>query len=143
MSIRNAEAVWHGTLREGTGRMAVGSGAFEGTYSYVSRFEEGPGTNPEELIGAAHAGCFSMALAGRLATAGFPPERIETHARVHLGRDDVGALVTEIELDTEAHVPGVDEVTFQELAAKAKETCPISRALASTPISLTARLIAD
>jgi osmotically inducible protein OsmC len=143
MTVRNAEAVWQGTLREGTGQMAVGSGAFEGAFSFGTRFEEEPGTNPEELIGAAHAACFSMALAGRLTTAGFPPERIETKAIVHLGRDDIGALITQIALSTTAHVPGVDEATFQELAAKTKELCPVSRALAGVPIALTAKLVAS
>jgi len=134
---RNARAVWTGTLREGQGTMKLGSGAFEGRYTYASRFEEEPGTNPEELVGAAHAGCFSMFLAGQLTKAGFPPSRIETTAKVHLGE---GRIHT-IELNTEAQVPNVDEQTFQRLAEESKKNCPVSQALTGPEIRLTARLV--
>ncbi len=138
MSIRTASAVWTGTLREGKGTMKAGSGAFEGPYTYASRFEEGAGTNPEELIGAAHAGCYSMFLSALLTKAGTPPTRIHTTARVHL---EAGPTVTKIELNTEAQVPGIDNAAFQEQAAAAKANCPISKALASVEIVLTARLV--
>jgi osmotically inducible protein OsmC len=120
--------------------MAFGSGAFEGQFSYASRFEEGPGTNPEELIGAAHAGCFSMAFANTLATAGHDPQRVETTARVHLEPGDEGPSITRIELQTEAEVPGIDADEFQELAETAKANCPVSKALAGVDISLDAKL---
>ncbi len=142
MSIRNAEAVWQGNLREGNGTMKLGSGAFEGAYSFSSRFEEGSGTNPEELIGAAHAGCYSMALSADLGRAGFNPTRIVTHAAVTLGRIDGKPRITLIHLETEATVPGIDEKTFQEIAAGTKEGCPISAALAAVNITLSARLVA-
>jgi osmotically inducible protein OsmC len=107
MAVRNASAVWEGSLKEGKGNMKLGSGAFEGKYSYSSRFEEGPGTNPEELIGAAHAGCFSMALSADLGKAGYTPERIETQAKVTLGKVDNKSRITEIHLDSQAKVPGI------------------------------------
>lgn len=121
--------------------MAFGSGAFEGAYSFGSRFEEETGTNPEELIGAAHAGCFSMALAGALADAGHEPERIHTTATVSLDRVDGDFEITGVALETDATAPGIDEATFQELAEAAKDGCPVSKALAATDISLTARLV--
>jgi osmotically inducible protein OsmC len=120
--------------------MAFGSGAFEGQFSYSSRFEEGTGTNPEELIGAAHSGCFSMSLANILATAGHDPQRVETTARVHLDPGDEGPAITRIELQTEAQVPGVDEAEFQQHAKAAKEGCPVSKALAGVDITLDAKL---
>jgi len=137
MSIRNAEAVWKGTLREGSGTMKLGSGAYEGAYSYASRFEEGPGTNPEELVGAAHAGCYSMFLSALLTKAGFAPTRIHTTAKVHL---EAGPTITKIELDTTAEVPGIDKAAFQEHAQAAKKNCPVSKALTGVEIVLTARL---
>jgi lipoyl-dependent peroxiredoxin len=140
MTVRNAEAVWEGTLREGQGRVKLGSGAFEGPYSFRSRFEQGPGTNPEELIGAAHAGCFSMALSAGLSRAGLTPRRIHTTARVHLENVGGSFRITRIELDTTAEVPGVDAAAFAEHAETAKKNCPVSVALASVPISLNARL---
>src|SRR5260221_8551819 len=106
MAKRTASAVWEGTLKEGKGRVKLGSGAFEGKYSFASRFEEGPGTNPEELIGAAHAGCFSMAFAGNLQRAGHEPQSVETSARVHIDKSGDGFTITRIELDTTANVPG-------------------------------------
>ena len=141
MAVRTANAVWEGNLREGKGTMKLGSGAFEGAYSFSSRFEEGRGTNPEELIGAAHAGCFSMALAAGLERAGFPPNRVQTSARVHLTKGDSGFKISKVELQTEAEVPGIDEQTFQQQAETAKKNCPVSQALAGVEIQLNARLI--
>ena len=140
MAVRTASAEWVGALQDGSGKMALGSGAFEGQFSYKSRFEEGAGTNPEELIGAAHAGCFSMAFANTLATAGHDPQRVETSARVHLEPQDGGPSITRIELETEAEVPGIDEEELQQHAQTAKDNCPISKALASVDISVDARL---
>ena len=128
MAVRSAQATWNGTLKEGNGTMKVGSGFFEGPFTFASRFEEGKGTNPEELIGAAHAGCYSMFLSALLTNAGFKPNRINTTATVYLG---AGPTITKIELNTEADVPGLDEATFAEKAAAAKQGCPVSKALAS------------
>jgi osmotically inducible protein OsmC len=141
MTIRKAEAIWQGGLRDGEGRIKVGSGAFESAYSFPSRFEEGKGTNPEELIGAAHAGCFSMALSAALGSAGFTPKRIATTAQVHLEKGKEGFAITRIELATEAEVPGIDEPAFAKQAEEAKRTCPVSRALAGTNITLAAKLL--
>ena len=139
MTVRSAQATWNGTLKEGNGTMKVGSGFFEGPFTFASRFEEGKGTNPEELIGAAHAGCYSMFLSALLTNAGFKLTSIHTTATVHLG---AGPTITKIELNTEADVPGLDEATFAEKAAAAKQGCPVSKALASVEIELTARLLA-
>jgi osmotically inducible protein OsmC len=140
MAVRSASAVWEGGLREGNGKMALGSGAFEGSYSYRSRFEEGEGTNPEELIGAAHAGCFSMALANGLAEDGHAPRRISTTARVHF-RPGEGPPIKKIELETEGEVDGIDGNEFQRQAESAKASCPVSQALAAVDeITLEARL---
>lgn len=141
MPVRNANAVWEGGLREGNGQLEVESGAYEGSYSFSTRFEDEPGTNPEELIGAAHAGCFSMALAGALGEAGYEPERVETDAKVHLDKGEEGFTITTIELHTEAEVPHIDEETFQEQAEGAKSNCPVSRALAGVDIELHATLV--
>lgn len=141
MPVRKADAVWEGDIRGGNGRVSLGSGAFEGRYSFGSRFEEGAGTNPEELIGAAHAGCFSMALSGGLGRGGHTPKRIATTARVHIEKVGEGFSITRIELDCQAEVPGIDEATFQDLANKAKEGCPVSKALAGTQITLNAKLV--
>jgi osmotically inducible protein OsmC len=138
MPIRTASAVWNGTLKEGNGRMKLGSGAFEGAYSFASRFEQGPGTNPEELVGAAHAGCFSMFLAALLTDAGYTPLQVRTSAKVHLGE---GPRITLIELDTEAEVPGLDEKTFLENVDNSKKNCPVSMALSGPEIRVTARLV--
>jgi len=140
MAERTAKAVWQGNLNEGAGTVSLGSGGFQGRYSAQSRFESGPGTNPEELIGAAHAACFSMALAGNLAQAGYTPEAIETTAKVSIEKGSDGFSITRIELDTQGTVPDIDEDTFLEQAETAKETCPVSKALAATKISLRARL---
>lgn len=138
MAIRNAEAVWQGSLREGKGTMRYG--AYEGNYTFASRFEEGEGTNPEELIGAAHAGCFSMALSGDLVRAGFTPTRIQTTANVHLEKVDGKQTITRVHLVTEAAIPGIDDATFQETADGAKKNCPVSRALTGVEITLDAKL---
>jgi lipoyl-dependent peroxiredoxin len=140
MPVRKANAVWEGNLKEGQGKIALGSGAFEGPYSFGSRFEEAKGTNPEELIGAAHAGCFSMALTAGLSRAGHNPKRVATSAKVHLEKVGEGFKITRIELDNESEVPGLDEAAFQEQARKAKEGCPVSQALAGVDITLNARL---
>jgi osmotically inducible protein OsmC len=143
MAIRTGQAIWEGNLKNGRGKVKLGSGAFEGQYSFSSRFEEGTGTNPEELIGAAHAGCFSMALSHGLAEAGFNPRRVETVAKVHFEKMEAGFKITLIELQTEAEVPGIDNRQFQELANKAKINCPVSQALAATEIRLDALLIPE
>jgi osmotically inducible protein OsmC len=137
---RTATAEWKGDLMGGSGRVALGSGAYEGGYSFATRFEDKPGANPEELLGAAHAGCFSMALANSLAKAGHVATSVRTTASVHLGKDDKGFLITRIDLVTDAIVPGVDDATFQEHAGNAKAGCIISRALAANEITLTATL---
>src|SRR5437667_8254750 len=129
MATRSANAVWAGDLKGGKGTVKLGSGAFEGAYSFSSRFEDGKGTNPEELIGAAHAGCFSMALAAGLGRAGFAPKRVATNAKVHLTKADAGFKISKIELQTEAEVPNIDDKTFQEQAETAKKNCPVSQAL--------------
>ena len=141
MSIRNAEAVWEGNLRAGKGKVKLGSGAFEGAYSFASRFEEGTGTNPEELIGAAHAGCFSMALSADLEKAGYTAKRVHTTAKVHFEMVDGKPTITKIHLDTEAEVPGISEKDFLEQAEGAKKGCPVSRALAAVEIDLNAKLV--
>lgn len=141
MAVRKAEAVWQGSLREGKGTMKFGSGAFEGAYSYSSRFEEGTGTNPEELIGAAHAGCYSMALSADLGKLGITPERIFTKAQVTLGKVDGKSRITTIHLDTEVKVSGIDDAKFQEIAAGTKLGCPVSAALTGVEITLTARMV--
>jgi lipoyl-dependent peroxiredoxin len=138
MAIRESSAVWNGNLIEGKGTMRVGSGAYEGAYSRASRFEDGPGTNPEELLGAAHAGCFSMFLAAILSKAGHTPKRIATTATVHLGD---GPKITLIELATVGEVPGIDEKTFLEFGEQAKKGCPVSQALAAVETRLTAKLV--
>jgi len=141
MAIRNASARWEGTLTEGTGVMRTGKGGYEGNYSFTSRFEEGEGTNPEELIGAAQAGCFSMALSKALTDAGFPPTAIETTAAVHLEKVDGAQTVTRIDLVTRANVPGIDEAEFLKQAEATKTGCPISRLLSpGTEITLDASL---
>jgi len=141
MPVRSATARWEGALKGGSGSMKMQSGAYEGKYSFGSRFEEDPGTNPEELIAAAHAGCFSMALSGGLGRAGFEPESVETRAKVHLEKGEAGFSIARIELHTEARVPGIDENTFQEFAEGAKANCPVSRALAAVQIDLDAKLV--
>lgn len=141
MATRTAEAEWKGTLKEGQGNLKLGSGAYEGSYSFQSRFEEGDGTNPEELIAAAHAGCFSMALSAGLSKEGYNPTRIQTTAKVHLEKAGEGFEITTIELYTEAEVPGISRETFQEHTENAKTGCPVSKALAGPKIELEAKLV--
>jgi osmotically inducible protein OsmC len=137
MASRKASAVWTGSSREGSGKLALGSGAFSGPYTWKSRFAEGPETNPEELIAAAHAGCFSMALSSNLTKAGHVPARIDTTAEVHM---DASNTIDWIQLTTEVAVDGLDEAGFLAIAEKAKGGCPVSKALAAVEIRLDARL---
>ncbi len=139
MPVREASAQWNGTLTEGGGTMSFGGGAFEGQYSFASRFEEGEGTNPEELIAAAEAGCYSMALSGDLGNAGHNPERVDSTAKVHIDKVGDGFAITSVELTTEATVPGISDDEFQRIAEGTKENCPVSKALA-VEISLEAKL---
>ncbi len=141
MPDRTASASWRGSLPEGNGTMRLGGGSYEGPYSFQSRFEEGEGTNPEELIAAAHAGCYSMALSGNLGRAGFEPEGVETTATVTIERSGDGFAITAIRLATTARVAGITDDQFQEVAAATKDTCPVSGALAAVPtIEVEARL---
>jgi osmotically inducible protein OsmC len=133
--------VWEGDLKSGKGKMRLGSGAFEGSYSFASRFENGTGTNPEELVGAAHAGCFSMAFANGLAGAGHPPTSVATTAKVHLEKGAAGFRISLIELECEAKVPGLDPAKFQELAEAAKKGCPVSNLYTGAEIRLHAKLV--
>src|SRR5206468_646652 len=138
MPVRKAEARWEGDLPSGKGTMRFGGGAFEGQYSFSSRFEEGAGTNPEELIAAAHAGCFSMALSAGLEKAGYNPNSVETEAKVHLSPADGGFKISRIDLVSTADVPGISKDAFQQAAQGAKEGCPVSKALAAVEITLDA-----
>jgi osmotically inducible protein OsmC len=138
MAVRSSSAEWKGTLKQGSGTMKLGSGTWEGPYTFSSRFESGKGTNPEELIGAAHAGCFSMFLSALLTDAGFTPTRVSTTATVHL---EDGPKIALIELATEAVVPGLKADAFKIHAEKAKTECPVSKALAGPRISLKATLL--
>ena len=141
MATRTANARWNGSLTEGEGTMRLGTGAYEGNYSFQSRFEEGEGTNPEELIAAAHAGCFSMALSAGLGTTGHNPESVETEATVHIEKEGEGFAIKRIELRTRARVPGLSDEDFQEQAEGAKKGCPVSQALAAVEsIELDAQL---
>jgi osmotically inducible protein OsmC len=140
MAVRVASAEWKGNLPKGSGTMETETGSVKGKYSFASRFEEGAGSNPEELIAAAHAGCFSMAFANALAKAGHEAESIKTTARVFLEKGPDGFGISRIRLECVGRVPGVDEATFQEHAREAKVGCPVSRALSATPIELEARL---
>jgi osmotically inducible protein OsmC len=140
MPTREAQAEWQGNLARGRGTMSFGSGAFEGAYSAASRFEEGEGTNPEELIAAAHAGCFSMALALVLSEAGHEPDSVQTRAEIHLDKDDGGFSITRSVLTTEVKVDGLEDAEFQQHADEAKRSCPVSRALGAIEIGLDAKL---
>ncbi len=140
MAISHSEAIWNGTLKEGNGVMKVASGYFEGPFTFATRFEgDAKGTNPEELIGAAHAGCYSMFLSALLSNSGFKPTRIHTKATVHL---TAGPTISKIELACEAEVPGLDAEKFADFAAQAKANCPVSKALAAvSEIVLDAKLL--
>src|SRR5262249_14165693 len=140
MPTRNAEAVWEGDLKGGKGTVSLGSGAYRGAYSFQSRFESGTGTNPEELIAAAHAGCFSMALSHALAQAGHPPRRGHTTPQVHLEKVADGVAIPGIDLVTEADVPGLDAAAFKQQAEQAKKNWPVSKLLTGAQITLDARL---
>ncbi len=140
MKTSTANAVWEGNLMNGKGVMKMPNAGFEGPFTFTSRFQEGKGTNPEELIGAAHAGCFSMQFSGNLTSAGFPPTQVETTAKVFVDRVGAGMGIIRIELDTVAEVPGIDEAAFQEQAENAKKNCPVSKALSGVDIQLKARL---
>jgi lipoyl-dependent peroxiredoxin len=140
MPRRRAGARWEGSLQEGRGTMRMASGSYEGPYSFQSRFEEGDGTNPEELIAAAHAGCFSMALSGALGAEGYEPESVETTATVQIDKVEDGFKITHIKLETEARVAGIDDAEFQAVAEDAKAGCPVSQALAGVEIGLEAKL---
>ena len=140
MPVRTADAKWEGKLKDGKGRMKLGSGAFEGAYSFGSRFEAAAGTNPEELIGAAHAGCFSMAFSILLEKAGYPPSEIQTQATVTLDQVNEGFRITHILLTCNADVPSIDEAEFQKQAEMAKSGCPVSQLLNGATIDLKATL---
>ena len=141
MPTRNSSAVWNGDLFKGSGTTKLGSGAFEGKYNFSSRFESGVGTNPEELLGASHAACFSMALSAGLGKAGFTPQRVSTTARVTVDKVGEGFKITKIRLETEASVPNIDEAKFREIAEATKTGCPISQALSAVPMELEAKLV--
>lgn len=140
MAVRSAKANWQGGLKDGKGTMALGSGAFEGTFSFNTRMGDEPGTNPEELIGAALAGCFTMALNATLEKEGHKANSVNTEAKVNFGKDDTGFAITGIDLKTEADVDGLDDARFQEIAGEVKKSCPVSKALTGTEIRLEARL---
>ena len=140
MKTREGSAHWSGSLKDGKGTVRSSSGALDADLSFGSRFEEGSGTNPEELIAAAHAGCFSMALSKMLADAGHPPDTIHTRAMVSLEKTDDGFSITTSHLHTRGNVPGISEDEFQKLAAEAKKGCPVSRALGAIEITLQAEL---
>jgi len=141
MVLRKGKAIWEGNLKEGKGTMELESGAYKGAYSFKSRFKNGSGTNPEELIGAAHAGCFSMALANILAEAGHPPQKVSTSADVKLDEVEGEPTITKITLNTEATVPGIDAGEFNKYAENAKDGCPVSKALQGVDIALKAKLV--
>jgi osmotically inducible protein OsmC len=139
MSVRSANAKWNGTLKDGKGTMNFSD--YSGPYTFASRFEEGKGTNPEELVGAAHAGCYSMFLSALISGENLVPESVETTAKVHLGRDETGPLVTTIELTSQVKCEGLSQDKFNELAAAAKAKCPISRLVAAADVQLSATLL--
>ena len=136
--IRHAEAEWKGSLKDGGGHLKTETGALDSAYGFRSRFEGGGETNPEELLGASHAGCFTMALTAALTMAGHPPASIHTRASVHLNKLEAGWTVNKIELETTGQVPGIDAAAFQKFASDAKANCPISRALSAVEIHLNA-----
>lgn len=138
--IRHAEAEWKGSLKEGSGHVKTETGVLSSSYSFRSRFEGGGETNPEELLGAAHAACFSMALSAALSAAGHVPNSVRTTASVHLNKGDNGFAINKIELETTGDVPGIDAATFQKFASEAKAGCPVSKALAGSEIHLNATL---
>lgn len=140
MPTRNAEARWEGSLQDGKGSLRTQTGSVDLPYSFSSRFEEGQGTNPEELVAAAHAGCYSMALANELSKAGHVPDSVETTAKVHLEKGDAGFSIPRIDLVTTVSAPGLDDAEFQEIAAKTSKACPISKLVTGAEISVDATL---
>lgn len=142
MTTRKAHARWEGSIKEGKGTVDLGSGAFKGKYSFTSRFEDGAGTNPEELVAAAHASCFAMALSLILGKAGFKPDHVDATAYVTIAQQGGGFRITQSRLVCEARVPGIDQATFAGHAESAKANCPVSQALAGTEITLEATLAA-
>ena len=140
MAERTAKAEWNGSLTEGAGKIALGSGLFEGAFSFATRMGDEPGTNPEELLGGSLAGCYSMALNATLEKKGTPAKSVKSEARVFLGKDDAGFKINRIDLETDVDVDGIEDAAFQEIAEEVKKGCPISRALSAVPINLTARL---
>jgi len=141
MPVRTSEAVWEGDLKDGKGSMRLGSGAWQGSYSFASRFQEAGVTNPEELIGAAHAGCFSMALSHGLSQGGHTPKRVRTGAKVHLEKTGEGFRISQIDLTCEAEVPGLGQEAFLKFAEDAKQNCPVSKLVSGARIQLDARLV--
>lgn len=141
MAARKANAEWNGTLKEGAGKIALGSGLFEGPFSFATRIEDEPGTNPEEMLGASLAGCYAMALNATLEKEGKPAKSVRTEANVHLGKDETGFAITRIDLSAEAEIDGIEDADFQTIAETVKTSCPISKALATVPINLTATLV--
>jgi len=141
MAIRKARSTWEGNLKQGQGTIWLAADGIEVPFNFAGRFEDGGGSNPEELIGGAHAGCFSMALAHELGESGHPPVRIETTAQVHLEKSGDGFAIPKIELETEADVPGIDDETFQRIAQGAKQNCPVSKVLSAADITLNAKLL--
>ncbi|HKP70027.1 MAG TPA: OsmC family peroxiredoxin [Pyrinomonadaceae bacterium] len=140
MAERTATAEWNGSLTEGAGKVALGSGLFEGAFSFATRMGDEPGTNPEELLGASLAGCYAMALNATLEKEGKPAKSVKTEARVFLGKDDAGFKINRIDLSANAEVDGIDDAEFQAIAEKVSKGCPISRALGATDINLSATL---
>ena len=141
MAERKATAEWNGSLKEGAGKMALGSGMFEGAFSFETRMGDAPGTNPEELLGASLAGCYAMALNATLEKEGKPARTVRSEAKVFLGKDDAGFKINRIDLDAQAEVAGIEDAEFQTIAENVKKTCPISKALAAVTINLTATLV--
>ncbi len=141
MAERKANAEWKGSLNEGTGKVSLGSGLFEGAYSFGTRLGDDPGTNPEEWLGASLAGCFAMALNAALERGGHPADSVNAEAKVFLGKDDTGLKINRIDLTADVAISGIEEEKFQSIAADAKKNCPISRALAATDITLEARMV--
>lgn len=140
MAERKATAEWNGTLKDGSGKIALGSGLFEGAFSFSTRMEDEPGTNPEELLGAALAGCYAMALNATLEKEGKPARSVHTEAKVHFGKDDAGFKIGKIDLAADAEIDGIEDAEFQAIAENVKNTCPVSKAIAA-PIELTATLV--
>ncbi|HUR96935.1 MAG TPA: OsmC family peroxiredoxin [Pyrinomonadaceae bacterium] len=141
MAERKATAEWNGSLSEGAGKIALGSGLFEGAFSFATRMGDEPGTNPEELLGASLAGCYAMALNATLEKQGKPARSVKAEAKVFLGKDEAGFKINRIDLEANAEIDGIDDSDFQSIAEEVKKSCPISKALAAVPINLTATLV--